>query len=146
MPYRPDDERRTRFIHNYLTDSSNAKQAAIKAGYAPKGAHVTASRLLRQPIVQEQIAAARERQAKKYNMTLDRIIEEMASIGFAPLDDEPVDITNKRIALLDLGKHLGGFVNRGTLGIGGGADGTGAIPIEVKHTVNIVRKAKDSAK
>jgi phage terminase small subunit len=37
--------RQERFVDEYLVDL-NAKQAAIRAGYSPKSAHVEGSRLL----------------------------------------------------------------------------------------------------
>jgi len=55
------EDRRMRFVNAYLANGRNATQAAIEAGYATKGAHVTASRLIRNPKVMELI----ERQTKK---------------------------------------------------------------------------------
>ena len=56
--------KQTRFAQEYLLDS-NAKQAAIRAGYSAKGADVQGSKLLRlakvQAIVRKAQTAARER-------------------------------------------------------------------------------------
>jgi hypothetical protein len=39
-------------------------------------------------------------------------VEELATIGFAPLNHETVKIADKRQALVDLGKHLGMFTEK----------------------------------
>ena len=48
-------DKQKRFCEEYLIDL-NATQAAIRAGYSPKTAEQTASRLLRNVNVQEYIA------------------------------------------------------------------------------------------
>lgn len=48
---------------------------------------------------------------------------------------------DKRTTLVDLGKHLGGFVNRNSHG--GGPDGTDAIPIEVRHKRVLIKRDRE---
>ena len=83
------DERRLspkaqQFINEYLVDG-NGKQAAIRAGYAPRSAEVTASQLLRIPKVAEAIAGRREQLRKESGVTAARVVEELARIGFVDI-------------------------------------------------------------
>ena len=52
-----------RFVEEYLIDL-NATQAAIRAGYSAKAAHVTGSRLLTNAKVAAAIAAAKQERSK----------------------------------------------------------------------------------
>lgn len=72
------------FVREYLVDL-NGKQAAIRAGYSPKSAEVTASKLLRVPKVAEAIAAARNQRAERTNVSADRVVEELARLAFVDL-------------------------------------------------------------
>lgn len=76
--------KQARFVAEYLIDL-NGKQAAIRAGYAPGSAEVTASRLLRQAKVASEIAKAEEDRAKRTGITQDRVLRELARIGFSDL-------------------------------------------------------------
>lgn len=73
--------KRQLFITEYLKDF-NGKQAAIRAGYAPGSAEVQASQLLRIPKVAEAIAEAQEQLKQKSGVTAERVIQELAAIGF----------------------------------------------------------------
>lgn len=68
------------FINEYLTDG-NGKQAAIRAGYAPKAAEVQASRLLRNAQVAEAVRARQQQLQKKAGVSAERVVEELARIG-----------------------------------------------------------------
>lgn len=70
------------FINEYIKDG-NGKQAAIRAGYAPKAAEVQASRLLRNVQVAEAIKQHQEQLQAKSGVTAERVVEELARIGFA---------------------------------------------------------------
>ena len=69
----------------------NGKQAAIRAGYAPASAEVEASRLLRDAKVAEAIEGAAGQRAKRvgeeHGITVDRVVLELAKIGFADIRD-----------------------------------------------------------
>lgn len=75
------DGRRENFCQEYLIDL-NGKEAATRAGYSPKSAHVRASHLLADPKVASRIAELRNRMAEKTEITVQRIIEEYAAIAF----------------------------------------------------------------
>lgn len=148
---------RKRFAEEYIVDM-HGHNAALRAGYSVKTAKRTASQLLGNPEVQDLIAEERRKQQERTQITADRVIQELAAIGFANVFDygrvedgqyRP-DLTNttrqqaaglagvtvterrakdgedtvvtretklrigaKREALVDLGRHLGLFVQEG---------------------------------
>jgi len=75
-----------RFVAEYLVDL-NATQAAIRAGYSEKTATEQGSRLLTNVKVQEAIAKGQNKTAEKLEITKDRIVEELAKIGFSNMLD-----------------------------------------------------------
>lgn len=81
-----DADRRSLFVHEYLIDR-NGTQAAIRAGYAPKSAHTTANRLLKDAKVAAEIAAATAAHFDRLEVTKDRLTRELAKIAFADLRD-----------------------------------------------------------
>lgn len=62
-------------------------QAAIRAGYSKKTAEQTASRLLSFVKVKEAIAEAMENREKRTEITQDKVLRELAKIGFANMAD-----------------------------------------------------------
>lgn len=74
-------ERAERFCQEYVVDF-NGTQAAIRAGFAPKGAHVQASRLLNAPKVAERVAELKAALAKKYEVTQERTLKQIARIAY----------------------------------------------------------------
>jgi phage terminase small subunit len=74
-------QRRTRFVKEFLKDH-NAKQAAIRTGYSERSATVTASRLLANANVAKQIAEAEEKLNAKYDLTAERIRQEIARLCY----------------------------------------------------------------
>ena len=70
-----------RFIAEYLIDM-NATQAAIRAGYSPKSAHVQGSRLLKNAVIADAIAEGLERLASKLEVTAERVLQERARLAF----------------------------------------------------------------
>lgn len=75
-----------RFCDEYLIDL-NATQAAIRAGYSPKTAEQTASRLLRNVKVQEYIAKRQKELSRSTEVTQERVIRELALIAFSNTAD-----------------------------------------------------------
>lgn len=70
------------FVHAYLA-FSNATEAAKSAGYSAKTAYAKGSELLKRPRVAKALEAAKGRIIRKHNVTAERVIEEMAVIGFS---------------------------------------------------------------
>ncbi|KVX62459.1 terminase small subunit [Burkholderia stagnalis] len=93
--------KQARFVDEYLRDL-NGTQAAIRAGYSAKAASQIGSRLLANAKVQAAITAARERLAKKFEITRERVMLEYARLAFAdPRAFFREDGTLKRVPELD---------------------------------------------
>lgn len=75
-----------RFIAAYLVNP-NATQAAIEAGYSKKTAHVIGQENLTKPAIASVIKAKQQKLADKYEVTAERVIRELALIGFANMMD-----------------------------------------------------------
>lgn len=71
-----------RFCEEYIVDL-NATQAAIRAGYSKKTAHVIGFEHLSKPKIQEYISTLRAEQEKRTEITADMVVAELAKIGFA---------------------------------------------------------------
>lgn len=152
--------KRSRFVDEYLIDL-NCTQAAIRAGYSFNTAKQTGSRMLTYPVVAAEIDRRQAALAAKRGVTVDKIIAELAKLGFANMadymrvgaDGDPTldfsalsrdqaaalaevtvedfkdgrgeesrdvrrvkfKLADKRAALVDLGKHLGMFVERSNI-------------------------------
>jgi hypothetical protein len=79
------------FVREYAKDP-NGKQAAIRAGYAPKAAHVQASQLLSNVNVQSELAKLRGKAAAKAEIT----VEDIARRYLAMADADPNDLIQFR--------------------------------------------------
>jgi len=75
-----------RFVDEYLLDL-NATQAAIRAGYSPNSAQEQSSRLLSNVMVSAAISRAKADRSIRTGINADRILEELAKIGFANIAD-----------------------------------------------------------
>lgn len=73
-----------RFVEEYLIDL-NATQAAIRAGYEAKNADVTGPRLLGHVGVGKAIADAMAERSVRTRVTADRVLTELARIGFGDI-------------------------------------------------------------
>lgn len=101
-------EKQRRFAEEYLLDG-NASAAARRAGYAPSKAGNSGYDNLHNPFILEIIAQKRRELSKRLDIQINDVIRELALIAFAPIDSEHVTITDKRLALVDIGRHLGAF-------------------------------------
>ncbi len=75
-----------RFCQEYLIDL-NATRAAIRAGYSEKTANNQSSRLLVNVGIQNKIAELKSKLSKKTNITAEAVINELAKIAFANVQD-----------------------------------------------------------
>lgn len=169
---RPLAPKQKRFIEEYLVDLNGAA-AYRRAGYRSKNADVDAAQLLVKPRIATAIAEAQAKLSQRTEITQDKIVTELAKLGFSNiLDymsvteeglaycdlsrlthdqaaaiqeftiDEYVEgkgedarnvkkvklkLFDKRQTLVDLGKHIGMFIERKEVS---GKDG-GPIPIDV---------------
>lgn len=79
-------EKQKRFTEEYLIDL-NATQAAIRAGYSPKNADKIGHELLGKTRVSEAISKAMAERSKRTGINQDRVLMELAKIGFAKITD-----------------------------------------------------------
>lgn len=73
-----------RFVAEYLIDL-NATQAAIRAGYSAKTANEQGARLLANVSVRHGLTDAMRARERRTNITQDRVLSELAKIGFADI-------------------------------------------------------------
>jgi len=167
------NERQTLFRKEYQIDM-NATQAAIRAGYSEKTAYSQGQRLLKNVEMQKAIQEDIAKRSERTEITADKVLTELAKIGFANMDDyvrttddgdayvDLSDLTrdqaaaiseitvedykdgrgegsrdirkvkfrlsDKRAALVDIGKHLNMFVDRKEL------SGPNGGPLEIAET------------
>lgn len=78
--------RQALFCREYIIDL-NSTQAAIRAGYSEKAAAVIGHENLRKPNIQAEIQRLQSGRAEKLEITADRVLQELAKIGFADIRD-----------------------------------------------------------
>ncbi len=102
------NSKQQKFVYEYLVDL-NGTQAAIRAGYPAKTAHVQGSRLLRNAKVADAIALAQQARSARTFITPDRTLQELAILGFSDLTDfvewDGKTVTLKNSADLDTVKR-----------------------------------------
>lgn len=72
------------FVREYLIDL-NGTQAAVRAGYSPRTANEQAARLLAHASVKATVQAAMAKRSERTEITADRVLRELAKIGFSEL-------------------------------------------------------------
>jgi phage terminase small subunit len=75
-----------KFVNEYLLDL-NATQAAIRAGYSEKTAYSIGQENLTKPVIKEAIEKAMEKRAERTEITQERVLREIALLGFSKLQD-----------------------------------------------------------
>ena len=79
-------DKQKRFVEEYLIDL-NATQAAIRAGYSPRNADKIGSELLGKTRVSAEVKKRMAEQSKRTGVTADRVLLELAIIGFVNAAD-----------------------------------------------------------
>ena len=80
------NDKQQRFCEEYIIDLNGTK-AAIRAGYSERTAASIAEQLLRKLDIQEFISKLKAKRSKRTEVTADRVIKELAKIGFANISD-----------------------------------------------------------
>jgi phage terminase small subunit len=80
------NHRQELFAQEYIVDL-NATQAAIRAGYSSDTAGQQGHDLLKKPEIQESIQKAMDLRAARTQITADRVLVELAKMGFADVRD-----------------------------------------------------------
>ena len=79
-------DKQRQFIAEYLIDF-NATQAAIRAGYSENCPSEIGYENLSKPLIQRAIQEAMDKRAKRTEITQDRVLAELAKIGFANMQN-----------------------------------------------------------
>ena len=79
-------KKQKRFVEEYLIDL-NATQAAIRAGYSPHTAKDIGCENLAKPNISAAISLAMAERSKRTGINQDRVLQELARIGFAKITD-----------------------------------------------------------
>ena len=108
------------FVREYAKDC-NATSAAERAGYAPTTANKKAPMWVgksraksTKPHVWDAVDEAQRKLQEKTGISVERVVEELATVGMLPLEDEKIILgvirTGDKLKALELlGKHLGMF-------------------------------------
>jgi phage terminase small subunit len=79
-------EKQRIFLNEYLKDL-NGKQAAIRAGYSVKSAKVTASRMLTNANLRNELSKQIREIYDNYKNDQEKVIRELAVVGFSRITD-----------------------------------------------------------
>lgn len=82
----PLNAKQLRFAQEYIIDL-NATQAAIRAGYSAKTAKEIGYENLTKPHISAEIARLQAEVADRHGVTVDRIVRELAILGFTDMGD-----------------------------------------------------------
>jgi phage terminase small subunit len=82
----PLNAKQQKFVNEYLVDL-NATQAAIRAGYSKKTAGKIGSENLSKPEIARALEKAHEKAAERAGITTDRVLAELAKLGFSNMTD-----------------------------------------------------------
>lgn len=108
-----------RFVEEYLVDL-NATQAAIRAGYSRATARAIGHELLTKPNIAAAVAAGQDERSRRTEITADRVLKELAKIGFSDIRKavrwaaQPVDAAADAEEELEAQPH-GGALKRSRL-------------------------------
>jgi len=81
------EARHNTFVQEYLTNGFNATQAAIAAGYSEKSICKTSNELINDPRVQAKLQAEFNRRREKFEVTEERVLEELSYLAFSDLSE-----------------------------------------------------------
>lgn len=79
-------KKQKRFVEEYLIDL-NSTQAAIRAGYSPHTAKDIGCENLAKPNIAAAISQAMAERSRRTGINQDRVLQELARIGFAKITD-----------------------------------------------------------
>jgi phage terminase small subunit len=119
------------FVAEFLIDL-NATQAAIRAGYSAKTAEAIGHENLRKPKIAAAIQAAMDTREQRTEITQDRVLQELAKIGFANITDYLSFRSERSVAGHEDGVPVFGYQD--VIELKSSDDVDGAVIAEVKHT------------
>ena len=124
------------FIKEYVVDF-NGSAAAERAGYSSKTARIIAAQLLSKINIQQAITELQTERSNRLGVTADRVIEELALVGFSDIG-EIMDFSGSEIRLLPANRisqkarrSIASVKVKRHVETGIGPDGPIEIPVEV---------------
>jgi phage terminase small subunit len=102
------------FVREYLVDL-NATQAAIRAGYAAKDADVQGPRLLGNVGIAAAIEKAMDERSARTEITADKVLAELAKIGFADIRRAVRWYSQTNVAAIDTDADMAALAGEGEL-------------------------------
>lgn len=112
-------DRQKRFCEEYLKDC-NAKQAAIRAGYAQSTASSVGAKNLRHPEVQNYLSAQQADTREQTGVTREEIVLQLKKIGLSDMEPGEAKVSDKLKAMDMMIKLLGYDKQPGAEDVGGG--------------------------
>ncbi|HRL52688.1 MAG TPA: terminase small subunit [Acidovorax temperans] len=96
--------KQSRFVREYAVDCNGAA-AAVRAGYSPRSAKVTASRLLTKDNVQRALRQIQQVDAERLALSREAVIGQLQdAIEFARVKQDPMAMI---VGLRELGRMMG---------------------------------------
>ena len=96
------------FVEEYVANHYNATQAYITVyGSDYSTANTKACNILKKPEAKEYLKEVQKERTERLNITADRVLEELASIAFAPNGSEDIPVSAKNKALELIQKQIG---------------------------------------
>ena len=96
--------KQSRFVREYAVDCNGAA-AAVRAGYAPRSAKVTASRLLTKANVQRALRQIQQTDAERLSLSREAVIGQLQdAVDFARVKQDPMAMI---VGLRELGRMMG---------------------------------------
>ena len=103
-----------RFVEEYLVDL-NATQAAIRAGYSAKTAEQLGYQLLQKPSVAAVIEKEMAKRAARTEITADKVLKELAKIGFADIRKAVRWYSQTNVAAVDTDADMAALAGEGEI-------------------------------
>ena len=101
---RQSSAKQARFVREYAVDCNGAA-AAVRAGYSPRSAKVTASRLLTKANVQRALRQIQQVDAERLALSREAVIDQLQdAIEFARVKQDPMAMI---VGLRELGRMMG---------------------------------------
>ena len=88
------NQKQARFCEEYVVDLS-ATKAAIRAGYSPRSAYAIGAALLKKHEIASRVRGLQDARSAATKVTAERVLTELALVGFSRIDDYSVDEDGK---------------------------------------------------
>jgi phage terminase small subunit len=98
-------EKQDRFCHEYCIDFHQTN-AAIRAGYPPKGAAVSATRLLKSAKILARIAELRAHASAKTGVSLERILDQLGAMAHVDPAEMYHPVTGDLLPIHEMPEHV----------------------------------------